>query len=345
MKRGIILLVIILIILAGCSSQTYEDITPPDTAQPSQIIKISDIPYKRFYADSSPFNQKISSNPEIDPNSELIIELLKEAGRNENLITIAIGSWSVSLFYADASTPRYDVELTADWSPYKKLLDVPIPDNAVPDPSDDGSMTIIDLSTNYEYDFWQAKKTNSGWEASWANRISLNSDGVFEKGASTRGSGFALPAGLIRPEELQAGKIEHALFFTYEFTKANGPVPPATESDGQTKRADAIPEGAILQLDPNLDLDSLDLTPAEKIIAKALQEYGMILGDSGGGIELEAINPLSYETNPYEGYFEIDAEGLAYITNIPLDKFRVLKLPLQYEQETDVINPEIFSNE
>lgn len=344
MKKELILF-LILILLVGCSSEISD--TPQDTAdtaQPSQIIKTSDIPYERFYAASSPFNQKLSEAPEIDPNSDLMLRSFIEAGQNENLITIAIGSWSTTLFYADSSTPKYDVKITADWSPYKKMLNVPIPSNAVPDPSDDGHLTIIDLSTNYEYDLWQAKKTNSGWEASWLNRISLNSDGVFEKGTSARGSGFALPAGLIRPEELDAGKIDHALFFTYPFTKANGPVPPATESDGQTKREDAIPEGARLQLDPNLDLDTLNLTPAEKIIAKALQEYGMILGDSGGGIELEAINPLSYENNPYENYFEIDAEGLVYTTNIPLDKFRILKLPLQYEQETDVMEPEIYSN-
>ena len=339
MKKRLFLF-LILILIAGCSSE--ETIEEPRAEE--GLIDTSK-PYERFYSDDSPFNQKIPSHPEIDPNSDLMIGSLKEAGMGENLITVSIGSWTTTLFYADENTPRYDVKLTAYWSPYKKLLNVPIPDNAVQDPSDDGSMVVIDLSTGYEYDFWQARKTKNGWQASWANRIKLDSDGVFEKGTSARGSGFALPAGLIRAEELQAGRIEHALFFTYTFTKSNGPVPPATESDGQSKRDDAIPEGARLQLDPNLDLDILGLTPAEKIIAKALQEYGMFLGDSGGGVELEAINPLSYKSNPYKQYFETDKEGLYYTRNIPLDKFRVLKLPPQYEQETEVMEPGIYSNE
>lgn len=106
-------------------------------------------------------------------------------------------------------------------------------------------MVIIDMDRGCEYDFWQAKRgLFGGWQASWANTISIESNGIFPKGMSARGSGFVLPAGMIWPQELQKGVIEHALVFSYEHTKEGGPVAPAIESDGTSTREDAIPEGA-----------------------------------------------------------------------------------------------------
>ena len=92
-----------------------------------------------------------------------------------------------------------------------------------------------------------------------------------------------------------------------------------------------------MQLDPNLDLESLNLQPFEKTIAQALQEYGMILGDCGGeGIELEAIHPMSVQNNPYEGILPDDV--LVYLSNISIDRFRVLKLSPQIpDPDIDIV--------
>jgi len=250
--------------------------------------------------------------------------------------------YTVTVFIADETTPRYDVKLTAPWAPRAKLLNVPIPDHAQPDPEEDGEMAIIDLSTGYEYDFWQAKKVPGEWRASWANRISIYSDGIFKHGYSARGCGFALLAGLVWPGELEVGKIEHALVFTYEYTQKDALVWPATETDGDTISEKAIPEGARVQLDPNLDLDTLNLESWKKTIARALQEYGMFLCDDGSGFELEAINLLSYAEDPYAGMLE-EEEGYIWLRNIPIDRFRILKLDYQEGAELG-IDEEIFSD-
>jgi hypothetical protein len=132
---------------------------------------------------------------------------------------------------------------------------------------------------------------------------------------------------MIWPDELEAGEINHALGFSYSYPKAGGPVLPATESDGRSRRRDAIPEGALIQLNPDLDLDTLGLTTYEMTVAKALQDYGMFLGDIGGGIELEVINSISVQGDPYEGLFgSQDGKRYVYLNNIPINEFRVLKL-------------------
>lgn len=191
-------------------------------------------------------------------------------------------------------------------------------------------MVVLDLENRCEYDFWQARKTTEGWLASWANGISMDSDGIYPHGLSTRGSGFAFLGGVIWPDELQIGHIDHALAFNHPFTKAGGPVAPATDSDGEVNQQNAIPEGALLQLNPDLDLTSLGLTPYEMTIAVALQEYGMYLVDNGSsGVGLYAIDPKCVIGNPYEGV--LPDEDWPTIANIPLDQFRVIEMGPQNE--------------
>ena len=325
--------------------------TPSPSPTPTQNGKPEELTHVSLYSKDNPFSQKIGSNPEIDPNSDAMVEGIVSQAAIGFVITQK--QWTVPVFYADESTPRYDVTLKCgkEWEMgVTKLKNVPIPDWAEPSDDDhegginpdgcggsdngpdegDFAMAVIDTSTRCEYDFWQAKKTKGKWAASWANSISIDSDGIFEKGISCRGSGFALLNGIIWPDELKAGRIDHALAFAYDLTRAGGHVSPATDSDGTSKGSDTMPEGARVQLDPTLDLDSLGLTDYEKTIAKALQEYGMILVDDGGGMAFYVVHPISAKNNPYEGI--LPDKDYVSLENIPVDKFRVLKLP---EQDSD----------
>ncbi len=291
--------------------------------------------YIQPFKDSSVFYKKIPPNAPVDPNStKMIRNLLRDASDG---IIIAVKEWTVPVYYASPDDRRYDVKLTASWAPAKKLLDVPIPDYAEPDPSDDGHMVIIDTFEGCIYDFWRARRRFGKWKASWANAIPIESDGIYDYGYSARGSGFSLLQGVIWPHELEQGYIPHALIFSFDYTKSGGPVPPATESDGDTDDPYAIPEGALIQLNPSLNLDSLGLTGYEKVIAKALQEYGMYCADDGGGLQLYAINPISVKTenNPYANIW--GNETYVYLKNIPIDAFRVIKLPSQYTPQPQLI--------
>lgn len=107
-----------------------------------------------------------------------------------------------------------------------------------------------------------------------------------------------------------------------------------------SKKDDAIPEGARVQLNPDLDLDTLNLTPYEKTIARARQEYGMFLFDNGGGIELEAINPICVQGDPYEGLFgNHDGKKYVYLNNIPVGEFWVIKLgPQNHDPDEELVH-------
>ncbi len=179
----------------------------------------------------------------------------------------------------------------------------------------------------------------------WANRGPLaGGTGIQPGGFSTRASGFVNIAGLIRPTELGAGAIRHALTFAYPFTKDGGPVAPATASDGRASTQDGwgglarpanalpIPEGARVQLDPALDLDALDLLPWQKAVARALQVYGMFLADTSPNISLAAVGAQSWRSNPYVRFW--GDEPYAYLPTSLTQHLRVLRLPPQTKRRT-----------
>lgn len=296
----------------------------------------------RLYRDTSPLNQAIAPDARIDPESAALIAGMADAGD----LVVQVGQYSAPVFFADAATPRISVALACG-TPWElgvtSLENVPMPpwaeaaedidggDNPPigcgEDSDQDNHLVILDLIQRCEYTFWQARRDqDGGWTASYAAALSMDGDGIFPNGMSSRGSGFSFLGGLIWPDELRNGRINHALVFSYPFVRSGGPVEPATDSDGVSDLPFAIPEGARLQLDPTLDLDSLNLTAYEKTIARALQEFGMFLVDQGGssGIGLYAVDPRSTTGNPYDGLWP--SEDYVALPNIPFNAFRVLTM-------------------
>jgi hypothetical protein len=313
-----------------------------------------------LYVADSPLNSRIPADARIDPDSSAMVKGLFAAG--DTSFVVNLRKFSSTVYFADSQTPRYDVAVPCgdDWGVgVSQLAGVPIPawaeasndssgEEAPPEgcgeaSSLDNHMVVLDLSGRCEYDMWQARRTGDTWVASWANAISLDSTGIYPNGMSSRGSGFAFLGGVIWPDELRQGRIEHALTFAYPFTKAGGPVPPATDSDGESSEAFAIPEGARLRLDPTLDLTRLGLSTAEYAIARALQEYGMYLVDNAGdaGVALYAVDPRSFGSDPYGDILpQGDYPALA---GIPLDRLQVLELPRQIADWRANLKPQASS--
>ena len=287
-----------------------------------------------LYSSSSPFNTPIASGAAVDPKSSTMVSAIVAAG-NKNGFAIAAKSWTVPVYYANASTPKVTVSLLASWAPYKKLASVPMPSGAKPDPSGDGHMAIIDSSTGCEYDFWSAVHHSDGtWAAQWGNAVKTSGNGIYPNGLSAREGGFALGAGLIFPTELSTGQINHALNFSFPYTKTGGPVLPSTEANGKTTVAGAIPEGARIQLDPSLDLTTLGLNAWQTTIARALQKYGMYLSDTGGSLTLYAQNQQSMSTTYPWGDLTY-----AYLPTSVVSHFRVLTLSSQYTPSSYKVVP------
>jgi hypothetical protein len=86
-------------------------------------------------------------------------------------------------------------------------------------------------------------------------------------------------------------------------------------------------EGMLFQLDPSLteaDFDAWGLTPEAKIVARALQKYGMYDGDNGGALALQF---QLLDSDPEVHAEKLDAMFPGFrraIQRIPSDRFRVI---------------------
>lgn len=276
-----------------------------------------------FAGPTSPWTRQVPSDAPADPQSAEYVARLAEL-----VPIVSVRTGSIPIYVADAGTPRYTVHRTAPWLPLGSMLEgVPVPEQAVPDPSDDGHMVVLGASSRCVYEFYDARREGNGWSAGWVNVIPADGDGTFPDGRSARESGLSAAAGLIWPEELRDSEINHALVFSYPFTRAGGPVGIASHSDGMTTDGPALPIGAHLVLDPSVNVDALDLSPAERTIARALQRYGMVLGDTGPGLTLYAVGPTSFSGDPYRSV--LGDVPWASIGRIPFDRMKVLPLGAQ----------------
>lgn len=261
----------------------------------------------------------IVDNPELDPESEAMVKDL--ASGDEYIANI--GDFGVTLVEPDKiteSTPRFSIE-PSQYGP--DLSEVPIPAETEIAPGSDGHLAVADPLSGKVFNFWIAKKDGDGWSAAGGAATDLDGDGRETSGGTSTGSNIARFAAVVRINEVEQGVIPHALFFSTDMAKAGECRYPAAKTDGSNDAGlgNPIPEGARIQLDPTVDVESLDATPAVKMIAKALQTYGAYVGDNGG-----ARVAFLFEYGPDSPVYKQAGlnGGFAPIDGIPWDKMRVL---------------------
>ena len=289
-------------------------------ARPSQVRTALGL---GAYSKTSPFSMPIGRRARVDARSPEKIRALAAAIEGRGFV-VALRRWTVSVYMADQRTAFRRIPLTAGWAPRRMSKPVPLPARARPDPADDGHMVVVDPARGCEYDFYNARRSSTGsWSAGWQTRLSIDGRGTVRGSPSTRASGFGLLAGLIFPRSLARGRIDHALVFSSPLVRAGPPVPPATEAAGGSSDPNGLVMGTRVRLNPDLDLSKLSLTRYERTIARALQVYGMFLGDTGGALTLYAVHPESYVSDPYAGIFPA-GDPYPSLGNIPLDQLQVL---------------------
>ena len=318
----------------------------------------------RPFSDDSPWNTPIPDNAATHPNSDAFIELAITRDDNIRFVnTFLTPIWVVNTANAlpvgTAPDPTQPMNLHWEllnspsifdtWdSNNDETSDVPMPlaKDMYSEPSNgelpgDGHICIIDPFEKKAYEM----SRYYGWEndppaCTTFNIWDLNGTGVgdpFEgKKWWTRGgkaSGFPLIAGILRPEEVLSGEIRHALTFSFGLVRRGNEDdaimmwPPACRSDGKNIGEQYPMMGMRFQLDPNLtesDFDAWGLTKEGKILARALQEYGMFLGDTGGSMAL-AVQLLGPDKDSSRAKWEELVPGFYNtVKNIPTDQFRVV---------------------
>jgi hypothetical protein len=213
-----------------------------------------------------------------------------------------------------------------------QMAAVPLPD-ATPIPADaDAHVTVWQPSTDTVWELWKARRVAGGWQACWGGRLDHASStiGSFPNPYGATATGISTLAGLITPEDLARGHIDHALSIAVVRTLAGTYSWPANRTDGRSATSTAIPEGQRVRLDPAVDVGALTLTPLGHMVARALQEYGAIVRDTSGSVSVYAQNTNTFTAqglgDPYAVYYggkpkwaQLDGIPWAKLQTLPLD--------------------------
>ncbi len=301
---------------------------------------------RRFFSADSFWNTPIPADAATDARNEQYLKCLQAEPTGG--LHINAHTFTIPVFEVDATTPLRCVKQRAT-SPEQQARainqrcafrhgtgfgpEIPIPAGAAPDPEGDHHAAFIDWTRGLAWDVWGGVVCDDGTWQSWTGmHYALDGPGVFqcsdfaaETGDSihyhgpSRAAGVPAIAGLIMHWEVLAGRIEHKLAFAARYNAYQEFCFPATWTDGRFPGG--VPEGAVMQLDPALDLRQFDLNPGAQVICRALQEYGMVNVDGAGGTVVYAEGLYHDPARSWDGL--IDESELK---RIPLSHFRVVQL-------------------
>ncbi len=238
-----------------------------------------------FPADSA-WHEDISKQP-VHPDSE---QMIAQVGADGRL------AWNLDMAFvivpakqAKVAVKLIDYADESDQGPY------PVPDNAPIEgwPLDGGELDhiqrvgdgdrhliVVDPFAGKLYEFYQARRTDAGWQAACEATFDLRSNTLRPAGwTSSDAAGLPIFPAIVRYDECERGFIDHALRFTVKRSRKEY-IYPATHQAGHTTEASAPAMGQRFRLKPSVKIDGFP--KHAKAIAVALMRYGMFVADNGG---------------------------------------------------------------
>jgi hypothetical protein len=234
-----------------------------------------DPPYLAF-SDVSEWNNPLPTGAPVDPASDAFISELKSFdphGIHPRLVDTA---WAEPIYWAANGDPEYTVSGFS--------FPIRIPANASPAATRDSQLTVFDVGRGYVMKLHRADFDGTGWTATGGSLYYLASNGLIGRlpesdDVRNHGHrGFPPAIHAVRWDEVQAGEIAHVVKVAIRQTAPEHVYP----AGGDERGNGIIPEGAMLRIRPSIDLASRGLSDAARVIATAMQRYGMVVGDQSG---------------------------------------------------------------
>lgn len=189
----------------------------------------------------------------------------------------------------------------------------PVPLNAPVEGGSDRHVIVVQQETCQLFELFVARRSGAGWTANSGARFDLRSNALRPLGwTSADAAGLPIFPGLVRYEEVAAGRIDHAIRVTFSTTR-RGYILPATHFASSNTNVDAPAMGQRLRLKAGYDISSL--TGQARVIAEAMKNYGVIVADNGSN--------WYFQGAPSSGW---DDDDLNQLKDIPGTAFEVVDM-------------------
>jgi hypothetical protein len=221
------------------------------------------------------WNQDISGLPVASDSDTLIAKIGLDTGLHPDF-----GSYrGYGIPYNTVPGSQRKVTVRFDYSSQSDHVGYPIPRRPRIEAGSDHHMLIVNRGTCKLYEMWNVRHTRRGWRAGSGAVWKMTSNALRPDGwTSADAAGLPILPGLVRYPEVAAGVIDHALRFTAPQTR-DAHIYPARHDAGSGSSTSLPPMGLRVRLKASFDLSRL--SPQARVVAVALQHYGMILADNG----------------------------------------------------------------
>lgn len=164
----------------------------------------------------------------------------------------------------------------SDPGPFPIPLDAPIEGGGG---GGDSHVLVLQQQTCQLFELFVGRRSGSGWIAASGARFDLLTGAPRPIGwTSADAAGLPILPGLVRYDEVAAGLIHHAIRVTFSQTQS-GFIPPASHSASNRHDATLPAMGMRFRLSATFDVGAF--TGQAKVIATAMQRYGLIVADNG----------------------------------------------------------------
>ena len=221
------------------------------------------------------WSQDISALPVASDSDMLIAKIGLDTGLHPDF-----GSYrGYGIPYNTVPGSQRKLTVRFDYSSQSDHVGYPIPRRPRIEAGSDHHMLIVDSGTCKLYEMWNVRHTTRGWRAGSGAVWKMTSNALRPDGwTSADAAGLPILPGLVRYPEVAAGVIDHALRFTAPQTR-DAHIYPARHDAGSGSSASLPPMGLRVRLKASFDLSQL--SPQARVVAVALQHYGMLLADNG----------------------------------------------------------------
>ena len=266
--------------------------------------------------DQRAWNQEVSNSPAA-PNSDAIINNL---GGDLHPDFGSPREYGIPYRVVGKRAKRVKVKFTAygdesDRGAYRVPLSAPVEGGARAD--GDRHVIAYDKARCKLYELYRAFPGKRRWSADSGVIWDLRSAALRPDGwTSADAAGLPIFPGLVRHDEVAAGRVDHAIRVTFDTTR-DGWLHPASHCAGSTQSAVAPPMGMRLRLKSGYDISSIG--GQAKPIAEALKRYGMIVADNGSNWYFQGSSDPRW-----------DDDSLSQLKSIPGSAFEVVRSQADY---------------
>jgi hypothetical protein len=229
------------------------------------------------------------------------------------------GPIGIPYVVVDGTQPKVPISFQyageSDPGPYPIPPDAPI--EGGPSSTGDRHVIVVDRDACRLYEVFAARRNaNGSWSAGSGATWDLRSHALRPAGwTSADAAGLPILPGLVRYDEVAAGKVEHAIRMTVPVSRT-AYVWPARHQAGSTGAADAPPMGQRFRLKDTVDESTF---PAQvRPIIRALKVYGAINADNGSPWYITGVPDERWDNDALQTLRRIKGSDFEAIDATPL---------------------------